>query len=219
MSDPAEVGSTVYVVDDDPAMREALAFSLRTAHLQPRIFSTPEAMLRTGPIDAPAVILLDVRLQQASGVDFHAQLLAQGVRSPVIFMSGQSRPQEIVDGFRQGALHFLIKPFSTADLLAAIHEALKQDRERVEREVRQARLRERLGVLTPREREVFRFMLKGYPNRDIAAALGTAAGTVKLQRASVFAKLHAGSMSELTQMFAGEDLDRLLAGPRHANDI
>lgn len=210
MGDTLLPRGTAYIVDDDPAMRAALTFTLQAAGLRVDAFESPEGLLRAGPLDTPAVLLLDVRLHEASGVELHARLKALDVATPVVFMSGQSRPQEIVDGFRQGALNFLVKPFSAEDLLAAVDEGLAADRARHDRHGRLERLRHRLILLTPREREVLRLMLRGLPNRDIAAAHGTVAGTVKLQRASVFAKLQVRGMAELATLFDGMDLDRLL---------
>lgn len=212
MAERPALRGTVYIVDDDPAMRDALSFTLEAAGLRACAFGTPEGLLRSGAIDSPAVILLDVRLHKASGVEFHAQLMAREVETPVVFMSGQSRPQEIVDGFRQGALHFLVKPFNTAALLAAVEEGLARDQARHHAQARFDRLRHRSALLTPREREVLRLMLRGYPNRDIAAVHGTAPGTVKLQRSSVFTKMQVRGMAELSDLFDGIDIDRLLAG-------
>lgn len=209
MGDSLLPRGTVYIVDDDPSMRDALVFALQTAGLGAQAHGTPEGLLRSGPLDVPAVILLDVRLHRASGVEFQAELKSRGVSTPVIFISGQSRPQEVVDGFRQGALHFLVKPFSTEALLAAVHEGLAADQARQARESRTERLRRRVTQLTPREREVLRLMLRGYPNRDIAASLGTAPGTVKIQRASVFTKLAVHGMAELAALFEGVDVDAL----------
>lgn len=203
--------TTVYVVDDDASMRDALTLSLRAAGHRVLAFASPDGLLRHGPVDVPAVILLDVRLDHQSGVDAHARMHALGLRTPVIYMSGESRADEIVRGFRQGALHFLLKPFDTAELLAAVHEGLVQDRARQQRESRAARLHGRLALLTPREREVCRLMVRGLPNREIAALHGTAPGTVKLQRASVLEKLQIGAMTELAAMFEGEDIDAVFA--------
>lgn len=207
---PALTGA-VYIVDDDPSMRDALTFSLQAAGLRAQAFATPEDFLARCVIDAPAVILLDVRLYKASGVAFHSQLKAREVRTPVIFISGVSQPQEIVDGFRQGALNFLVKPFSTQTLLAAVQEGLAADHLRQDRQARGERLRRRVSLLTPREREVLRLMLRGYPNRDIAASHGTVPGTVKLQRASVLVKMQAQGMAELAGLFDGVDLEALLS--------
>lgn len=208
---PASVPGQVYIVDDDPAMCQALTFALTSAGHRVHAFTHPGDLLALGILQGPAVILLDMRLHQQSGVQVQARLLDHGSRTPVIFMSGQSHPQEIVQSFRQGALHFLLKPFSTADLLAVLEEALQQDKARLEREAQAGRLAQLLHRLTPREREVCRLMLKGYPNRDIAEAHGTVAGTVKLQRASVMEKLQVSKMSELSTLFGDEDPDRLLA--------
>lgn len=203
--------ATVYVVDDDASMRDALTLSLRGAGYRVQALATPDALLREGALDAPAVILMDVRLDQQSGVDVHARLQAAGQRTPVIYMSGQSRPDEIVRGFRLGALHFLLKPFSTEDLLAAVREAVRQDRDRLHREQRLGRLRDRLALLTPRERDVCRLMARGLPNREIAAVHGTAPGTVKLQRASVLDKLQVENMTELARLLEGEHIDAVLS--------
>lgn len=207
MSGSELIDATVYVVDDDASMRDALALSLRTAGYRTLAFPSPEGLLRQGVLDSPAVILMDVRLEHDSGVEAHAQMQSLGLRTPVIYMSGQSRPDEIVQGFRQGAVHFLIKPFSTVDLLAAVREGLQRDLARQQQELRAERLRRRMALLTPRERDVCRLMLRGLPNREIAAAHGTAPGTVKLQRASVMDKLQVEGMAELAALFDGEDLD------------
>ncbi len=204
--------ATVYVVDDDASMRDALTLSLRGAGYRVQAFPGPDGLLRSGPLDSPAVILLDVRLDRQSGVDAHARMQSLGLRTPVIYMSGQSRADEIVRGFRQGALHFLLKPFATADLLNAVREGLVHDQARQRREERANRLHQRLTLLTPREREVCRLMVRGLPNREIAALHGTAAGTVKLQRASVLEKLQVEAMSELAALFEGEDVDAVFAG-------
>ncbi len=211
MSEPASLSGHVYIVDDDPAMCQALTFALTSAGHQVRAFTNPESLLSERPLQGPAVILLDMRLHQQSGVQVQARLIEQGQRAPVIFMSGQSQPHEIVQSFRQGALHFLLKPFTTADLLAVLQEALQRDQARLSREAQAERLSQRLRLLTPREREVCRLMLKGYPNRDIAQAHGTVPGTVKLQRASVMEKLQVDKMAELAALFEGEDPDQLLA--------
>ena len=210
--DPHSGTATVYVVDDDASMREALTLSLTSAGYRVLCFSGPEGLLRQGPLDVPAVILLDVRLNGQSGVDAHARMHSLGLRTPVVYMSGQSRADEIVRGFRQGALHFLLKPFASADLLNAVREGLAHDQSRQRRESRAARLHQRLALLTPREREVCRLMVRGLPNREIAALNGTAAGTVKLQRASVLEKLQVEAMSELAALFQGEDVDAVFAG-------
>ncbi len=207
MPDLDLIDATVYVVDDDASMRDALVLSLRTAGFNAHAFATPDDLMRFGSLRSPGVILLDVRLEHQSGVDAHAQMQALGLNIPVIYMSGQSRPDEIVRGFRQGALHFLLKPFSTQDLLTAVREGLRQDLGRQQRARRLERLQRRLSLLTPRERDVCRLMLRGLPNREIAAAHGTAPGTVKLQRASVMDKLQVEGMADLASLFEGEDID------------
>ncbi len=211
MSEPAALSGHVYIVDDDAAMCQALSFALTSAGHSVHAFRTPEPLLELGTLPGPAAILLDMRLHEQSGVEVQAQLQARGQQTPVIFMSGQSQPHEIVQSFRQGALHFLLKPFSTADLLAVLDEALQRDQARRAREAQAQRLLTLLERLTPRERAVCRLMLKGYPNRDIAAAHGTVPGTVKLQRASVMEKLQVDKMSALAALFDGEDPDVLLA--------
>ncbi len=203
--------AAVYVVDDDASIRDALSLSLRTAGYRVVAFASPDGLLRQGPLDTPAVVLLDVRLNHQSGVDAHARMHSLGMRTPVIYMSGESRADEIVRGFRQGALHFLLKPFDTSELLAVVREGLVQDQARQQREARAARLHQRLTLLTPREREVCRLMVRGLPNREIAALHGTAAGTVKLQRASVLEKLQINAMSELAALFEGDDVDAVFA--------
>jgi two-component system, LuxR family, response regulator FixJ len=210
MLEHVSLAGHVYIVDDDPSMCQALTFALTSAGHQVHAYTRPEDLIALDVIQGPAVLLLDMRLHQGSGVQVQARLVEQGLRTPVVFMSGQSQPHEIVQSFRQGALHFLLKPFSTTDLLMVLDEALRQDQARLDREAQERQLALLLQRLTPREREVCRLMLKGYPNRDIAQAHGTVPGTVKLQRASVMEKLQVSKMSELARLFEGEDPDRLL---------
>lgn len=204
----------VYIVDDEPSVCQALSFALTSAGYQVHAFTRPDDLLALTRLEGPATLLLDMRLQETSGVKVQAAFLARGFSAPVVFISGQSQPHEIVESFRQGALHFLLKPFSTAELLVVVQEALRHDQARLAREGRAQQLAHLIKLLTPREREVCRLMLKGYPNRDIAAAHGTVPGTVKLQRASVMDKLKVDKMADLAQLFEGEEPDRLLAPQR-----
>jgi len=190
----------VYVLDDDPGIRESLDSLIRSVGLAVRTFASAHDFLHSKPADAPGCMVLDVRLPGLSGLDVQHELAQSGIHIPIVFISGYGDIPMTVRAMKAGAVEFLTKPFRDQDLLDAIQHAIEQDRlSRQDREA-EAGLRQRFGSLTPRERQVMRHVVAGLLNKQIAAELGTSEVTVKLQRGQVMRKMKASSVADLVKM-------------------
>jgi len=190
----------VYVLDDDPGIRESLDSLIRSVGLAVRTFASAHDFLHSKPADAPGCLVLDVRLPGLSGLDVQHELAQSGIHIPIVFISGYGDIPMTVRAMKAGAVEFLTKPFRDQDLLDAIQHAIEQDRlSRQDREA-EAGLRQRFGSLTPRERQVMRHVVAGLLNKQIAAELGTSEVTVKLQRGQVMRKMKASSVADLVKM-------------------
>lgn len=190
----------IYLIDDDPSVRRSLAFSLSSARYSIQTFDSPDAFLRDALPITPAVIVLDVRMPGTNGLALQSDLKMQGRETPIIFISGESQPSEIIEAMKKGAVDFLIKPFGLETLVQAIDLALLKDKERLHRKINAMNIHERLMRLTDKEREICRWMVKGYGNKEIAIMNGSAAATVKLHRSRVFEKMGCSSLPELLEM-------------------
>ncbi|ASU37790.1 DNA-binding response regulator [Herbaspirillum sp. meg3] len=190
----------IYIVDDDEALRSALGSLLRSVGMQVQAFASAAAFLQRAAIDTPSCLLLDVRLQGISGLDFQAELLKSGSTMPVILMTGHGDIPMSVRAMKAGAVDFLTKPFREQDLLDAVGVALEKDRK--SRESRQANsgLAARYASLTPRESEVMKLAASGLLNKQIAGQLGTSEITVKIHRGNAMKKMQAKSFADLVRM-------------------
>lgn len=187
----------IYLIDDDPSIRRSLAYSLSSVRYSIQTFDSPAAFLRDALPITPAVILLDIRMPDMNGLALQNEMIARGRQTPIIFISGESQPSEIIEAMKKGAIDFLIKPFRLEALMNAIDLALQQDKQLQNQKIISLNVRERFMRLTDKEREVCRWMIKGYGNKEIANMNGSAPATVKLHRSRVLEKMGCNNLPEL----------------------
>lgn len=191
----------VHVIDDDASIRAGLADLLESVSLKTHVFASVQDFLaHPRDDDAPACLVLDVRMPGQSGVDFHQQMDSLGIRMPVIFITGHGDIAMGVKAIKDGAVDFLTKPFRDQDLLDAIQAALERDRLRLKQDAAAASLQERWNALTPGEQDVVRLVVRGQLNKQIAAELDVKEITIKVRRAKAMKKMAADSLVDLVRM-------------------
>jgi FixJ family two-component response regulator len=191
---------TVFIIDDNGGMRQAIQDLVESVGLRAESFSTGEEFLTKQCADDPCCLVLDVRLPQMSGLDFQRQLTEIGVQIPIIFITAHGDIPMSVRALKSGAVEFLTKPFRDQDLLDAIQQALQRDRAAREQQAEINALHERYEALTAREREVMALVVSGMLNKHIAAKIGASEATVKIHRSHVMEKMQAGSLIELVRV-------------------
>jgi FixJ family two-component response regulator len=195
-----EVPATVIVIDDDPAILEALGSLLRSVGFDVKLLASVNDFLKSGRPHGPTCLVLDVRLPGQSGLEFQRELSRQNIRLPIVFITGHGDIPMSVQAMKGGAIEFLTKPFRDQDLLDAVHVGLARDRVWLENEKALATLYASYESLTPREREVMVLVVAGRLNKQIAADLGVSEITVKVHRSQVMQKMRAKSLPELARM-------------------
>ena len=199
----------IYLVDDDESMRTSLTRMLREVGYMVEDHSSALTFLEKSIPVSPAVILLDMQMPDMTGLDLQEKLLQLGRKTPIVFVSGQSHPHQIVKGLKKGALDFLFKPFNLEDLLKAVAEAIDFDRRQLKRVSQDVEIKKDYASLTPREKEVCRWLVQGLLNKDIAIKLGTTDATIKVHKARVMDKMQADSLQTLVKKFLESGLGDL----------
>src|SRR5580658_4664491 len=191
---------TVFIIDDDRGMRQAVQDLVESVGLRAESFATALEFLSRQTPSEPSCLVLDVRLPQMSGLDFQSRLIETGTQIPIIFITAHGDVPMSVRALKAGAVEFLTKPFRDQDLLDAIQQALQRDRAAREQQAEILNVHERYKTLTPREREVMALVVSGLLNKQIASEIGASEATVKIHRGNLIEKMQAGSLIELVRM-------------------
>ena len=193
---------TVFVVDDDAAVRGSLAMLLKSVSLEVKTFESAGQFLEQLPPEPGGCLVLDIRMPGMSGLELQQQLKLRGCPLPIIFITGHGDVSMAVHAMREGAIDFIEKPFRDQELLDRIYQALELDRSRRRVADEAVQLRERFAGLTPREHDVMLRIARGQANKVIAIDLGLSERTVEIHRAKVMHKTGAKSLAELVSMTA-----------------
>ncbi len=201
----------VHLVDDNPDICFYLSDLLKKMGFSVDKYASALDFLRQSMDISPAVLVLDVRMPGMSGVELQERLIDMGRHTPIIFISGESQTQEIIQAMKGGAIEFLWKPFQIQTLIDAIERGLAADREHRERFIRESALRRKLRELSSREKQVLQLILLGHGNKDIGEILNIQPDTIKKHRANILQKMQAQHLADLMQMCQGLDLAAMLA--------
>lgn len=191
---------TVFVVDDDLSVRRSIERVIQPTGFKVQTFQSAAEFLQIGRPDGPACLVLDVRLPGLSGLDLQRELTNAGIDLPIIFITAHGDIPMTVRAMKGGAVEFLTKPFRPQHLLNAIRAAIERDRNMLKQRSELAQVRSRYELLTPREREVFAFLVLGLLNKQIAGELATTERTIKFHRANIMQKMQAESVADLVRM-------------------
>ena len=200
MSDPAFNKATVFVVDDDQAMRNSLKWLIESVGMQVESFSSADEFLAQYQPGRGGCLVLDVRMPGMSGLDLQEHLAERNILTPVVIITGHGDVPMAVRAMKGGAIDFIEKPFNDEVLLDAIRRAITYEEQQRSHPSEHLQIQERLSNLTPREHEVMAMVTEGRSNKEIANALGVSAKTIEAHRARVMEKMQAGSLAELVRM-------------------
>jgi FixJ family two-component response regulator len=190
----------VFVVDDDPAMRDSLRWLIESTGLEVETFADAQTFLARIRPDVPGCLVLDIRMPGMSGLDLQAELTRRGVGLPTIMVTGHAEVPMAVRAVKAGAIDFIEKPFSDQLLLDRVRQGIEMDRQEREGRARRMEVLRRMSLLTQREREVLHLVVAGRANKEIAAALELSPKTVEVHRSHVMDKMQASSVAELVRL-------------------
>jgi FixJ family two-component response regulator len=193
-----EAESIVFIIDDDPLYRASTERLVRSVGFSVQSFQSARDFVGSRRPSVPSCLILDVRLPGLSGLDLQRELAEAGVHLPIIFVTGHGDIPMSVQAMKAGAVEFLTKPFRDQILLDAIHQAIERDRVARQQRARDANLRRRYESLGPREHEVFKCVVSGMLNKQIADELGATERTIKFHRGHIMRKMEAKSLAELS---------------------
>lgn len=207
----------IYVVDDDAAVRESIValIGIRGAHTQ--AFDSAEEFLSKADLSAAGCLVLDIRMPGMSGLDLLTHLRSRGSQLPVIVVTAHADVPTAVKAMKQGAETFLEKPCSEDELWTAIDEVLNRDRQQQSQQRQAAEIKTRMKDLSPDELQVYRLLVDGFQNKQVASRLGIGLRTVELRRSTIMKKMQANSFSELVRMAILGELERLPSSPSESS--
>ena len=201
------IKARIYLIDDDSSMQTSLNRMLRDSGYLVDSYSSGSDFLRVPSLAGPSVILLDMQLPDMLGVELQERLIKLGCNVPIIFLSGTSDQHQVVRGMKNGAKDFLFKPFDSGDLLKALDNAVEWNKAQIKQCRSSANIKKNYQSLTPKEREVCAWLVKGLSNKDIAIQVGRTDATIKVHKARVMRKMGAHSLQALVRMWLEAKLE------------
>ena len=199
-NDPVPV---VYIVDDMEQVQDIIFLILKNEGIRAEKFSSGETFLAQEEISEIGCLVLDNQMPGMSGLAVQGELRKRNCHIPILFISGDSRYSDVVDAVREGAFHFLQKPFTRSELLSRVREAIEESKDRQARLSHSKKFEDLLAALTTREKEVYQLVTSGKTNKVIADSLGISNGTVEFHRANMMKKLDANSLADLMEISRG----------------
>ena len=193
MSSKSDKKITIHLIEDDVSQRDSIESLLAFKGFITKSYSTAKDFLQTLPFERPAIVITDIQLPDISGVELHHALIEKNINIPIIFISGEASIQQSVDAMKQGAIEFLVKPFEIDELINAITKAIHI-------ELKEINLNLLIENLSPREREVYKLLLKGHNNQELIDKLHLSLPTVKQYKSEVMRKLNVKSLSKLIEL-------------------
>jgi len=191
----------IYLIDDDQSIRDSLSIALRDSGYEVMNFSGAIDFLDRAVVIGPAVILLDMQMPDLTGLELQERLNKMGRSTPIIFISGQSHPKQIVESFRKGAINFIFKPFNLGELVEAVRAAIDADSSKEYSNARSDKIKDLYASLTPREKDVCDLLVKGFLSKDVADTLNISSATVKIHKSRVMKKMRVSSMQLLVSCY------------------
>ena len=193
MANPSVKTVTIYLIEDDASQRDSIESLLVYKGYIVKSYSAANNFLKNANLEGPAIVISDIRLPDISGVELYQALIEKNINIPIIFISGEASIQQSIDAMKQGAIEFLVKPFEIDELINAITKAIHI-------ELKEINLNLLIENLSPREREVYKLLLKGHNNQELIDKLHLSLPTVKQYKSEVMRKLNVKSLSKLIEL-------------------